>query len=157
MTILGAEAGPYLGASIGKVDYNDSLWSIEDDANDTGWKLFSGYQFNRYLGLEAAYIDMGKVNYQNASIETRGFTVDGIGSIPIGPVFAIFGKFGIFRWDQDINFSDQDRDDTGTDITWGYGFGAYFFNKQVGVRIEWERYESDNDADYISLSSSYHF
>ena len=130
-TILRAEAGPYIGAGIGKVDYNDSLWSIEDGANATGWKLFSGYQFNRYLGLEAAYIDMGKVDYQNASVETKGFTIDGIGSIPIGPVFAIFGKLGIFRWDQDINYSGQDSDATGTDLTWGYGFGAYLFNKKV--------------------------
>jgi OOP family OmpA-OmpF porin len=157
MTAFIAEAGPYLGVSIGKVDYNDSLWSVEDDVNDTGWKLFGGYHFNRYLGLEAAYIDMGKVKYQSTSIETKGFSVDGIGSIPIGPIFSIFGKLGMFRWDQDISYGDQDSDDTGTDLTWGYGFGARFFKNQIGVRVEWERYESDNDADFISLSTSYHF
>jgi hypothetical protein len=152
-----AKAEPYMGISLGKADYNDSLWSVEDGANDTGWKLFGGYLFNRYLGLEASYIDLGKVNYQNASIETKGFTFGGIGSIPIGAVFSVFGKLGLFTWDQDIRYSDQHSDDTGTDLTWGYGFGARFFNNRMGVRIEWERYDNNNDADFISLGASYHF
>lgn len=157
ITMLTAEAGVYLGAGLGKSDYNDSLWSVEDGANDTGWKLFGGYQFNPYICLEAAWVDLGKVKYRNASIETRGLAIDGIGAIPVGPIVSIFGKLGMFVWDQDIRVDTERDDNTGNDLTWGYGMGVRLFDNRLGIRIEWERYKSDNDADFISLSTSYHF
>ena len=152
-----ADVNAYMGLGIGTADYNDSLWSIEDDANDTGWKIFGGYQFNRYFGLESAWVDLGKVTFWNASIDTKGLAIDGVGSIPIGPAFFVSGKLGVFLWDQETRIGTSHDDETGTDLVWGYGFGARFFNNQLGVRVEWERYESDNDADFISLSTSYHF
>ena len=39
---LSVSAEAYLGLSVGAADYNDSLWSVEDGANDVGWKLFGG-------------------------------------------------------------------------------------------------------------------
>jgi len=152
-----ADVNAYLGLGIGKADYNDSLWSIEDGANDTGWKIFGGYQFNRYFGLEPAWVDLGQVTYSNASIDTKGLAINGIGSIPIGPTFFVSGKLGVFVWDQETRIATERDDDTGTDLVWGYGFGARFFSDKLGVRLEWERYESDSDADFISLSTSYHF
>lgn len=157
VTTFAVEADAYMGLGLGKADYNDSLWSIEDDANDTGWKIFGGYQFNRYFGLEAAWVDLGKVTFGNASIETKGLAIDAVGSIPIGPVFAVYGKLGAFLWDQETRIGASHDDKTGTDLKWGYGFGARFFDTRLGVRVEWERYKSDNDADFISLSTSYHF
>jgi OOP family OmpA-OmpF porin len=152
-----ADVNAYLGLGIGKADYDDSLWSIEDDANDTGWKIFGGYQFNRHFGLESAWVDLGKVTFRDASIDTKGLAVNGVGSIPIGPAFFVSGKLGVFFWDQETRAGTNRDDETGTDLVWGYGFGARFFHNQLGVRVEWERYESDSDADFISLSTSYHF
>ena len=82
-TAMVTTAGPYLGGSIGKADYNEDLWSEEDDLNDTGWKIFGGYQFNRYLGVETAWIDLGKVNHRDSSIETTGLVLEGTASLPI--------------------------------------------------------------------------
>jgi hypothetical protein len=152
-----ATAGPYLGGSIGKADYNENLWSVENDLNDTGWKFFAGYHFNRYLGLEAAWLDLGKVDYQNDSVETSGLALEGIGSLPIGPVFSIFAKLGAVAWDQDIRKGNRHEDDQGVDPAWGYGGAARFLDDRLGIRIEWERFKSDVDADLISLGASYHF
>jgi hypothetical protein len=152
-----ATAESYLGGSIGKADYNENLWSIEDNQNDTGWKFFGGYHFNRYLGLEAAWVDLGKVDYQGASIETSGVALEGIGSLPIGPMFSIFAKLGAIAWDQDTRKAGRHDDDQGVNPAWGYGGEARFLDKRLGIRIEWERFKSDVDADLISLGASYHF
>lgn len=152
-----AHAGAYLGAGVGISDYNDSLWSVEDGVNETGWTVFAGYQFNRYLALETAWVDLGTVNAGNASLETKGLSVQGIGSIPVGPAFSLFGKVGTFTWDQDARIGTARDSNSGTDLAWGYGFAARFFENRLGLRVGWERYESDNDADFISLGASYHY
>jgi OOP family OmpA-OmpF porin len=154
---LSVSAEAYLGLSVGAADYNDSLWSVEDGANDVSWKLFGGYQFNRFLGAEAAWVDLGKVSDNGASARTKGLTVSGVGSIPLGASFSMFGKLGAFFWDQDTRFGGSSNNDTGTDITWGYGATARFLDNRLGIRIEWERYESDLEADLVSLGVSYHF
>ena len=152
-----ATAGTYLGGSIGKADYNEELWSVEDDLNDTGWKFFGGYQFNSYLGLEAAWVDLGKVNYRGSSIETTGLSLEGVGSLPIGQVFSVFARLGAVAWDQETRTGGRHDDDQGVNAAWGYGGEARFLDKRLGIRVEWERFKSDVDADLISLGASYHF
>jgi OOP family OmpA-OmpF porin len=153
---LPAIGGGYLGVGIGAADYNESLWSIAG-TRDTGWKIFGGYQFNPYLSAEAAWVDLGKVSNSNESIKTRGASLAGIGSLPLGTSFAIFGKLGAFFWDQESHFGDVRDSDKGTDLTWGYGGSGRFFDDRLGIRLEWERYNSHENADLVSISASYHF
>src|SRR5580704_3405315 len=37
--------------------------SITDDDRHLGYKFFGGYQFDRYLALEAGYFDLGQFNF----------------------------------------------------------------------------------------------
>jgi hypothetical protein len=46
---------------------HDRFTSCED--SDTSWKLLGGYRFNRYIGVEASYVDWGEVT---ASVNIRG-------------------------------------------------------------------------------------
>src|SRR5687767_1974853 len=56
---LGARAedhsGFYLGGSIGEATNE----SDEFKGSDTAFKLTGGYAFNRYFGIEVAYVDAG--------------------------------------------------------------------------------------------------
>jgi OOP family OmpA-OmpF porin len=151
-----ATGGAYLGAGIGAADYNESLWSISN-FRDTGWKIFGGYQFNPYLTAEASWVDLGTVSDNSASIRTRGLSLAGIGSLPLGSSFALFGKLGAFFWGQDTRFGKIRDSNTGTDLSWGYGGSARFFDNRLGIRLEWERYGTNYDADLVTLGASYYF
>ena len=59
--------GPYVGVGWGQFNLNiknlgDAGTAADDivHSNDNAWKAFVGYRFNRFLALEAAYIDLGK-------------------------------------------------------------------------------------------------
>jgi OmpA-OmpF porin, OOP family len=52
------QRGFYVGAGIGQasIERDDS----DFDADDTGFKVFGGYNFNQYFALEATYLDGGE-------------------------------------------------------------------------------------------------
>ena len=61
------------------------------DGEDTGWKIFGGYMFNRHFGVELAYIDLGEVSYSGTfsgfpvtggKVELSAFTVSALGVLP---------------------------------------------------------------------------
>ena len=54
------DPGFYVGAGVGqsKIEADD----INFDEDDTGFKVFGGYQFNKYFAVELAYIDGGNAD-----------------------------------------------------------------------------------------------
>jgi len=167
--------GFYIGGSVGQSDTDNSITSglITSgtvDGTDTGFKLFGGYQFNQHFGLELAYVDLGKVSYSGSSgaapvtggkVETSGINFSAVGTLPLNPSFALFGKIGMFVWDakaSDVTggapFS---ATDDGTDVS--YGIGASFnITKNISARAEWERFKLDSsDADLLSIGIVFRF
>ena len=100
------------------------------DEKDSGFKIFGGYQFNPYLGLEMAYADLGTVslkgnngdtftykgaaysftaNNANLELDTWVIEVGGKFSLPLDLVtgqdylkyITPFAKLGGFYWDQE--------------------------------------------------------
>jgi OOP family OmpA-OmpF porin len=188
-----AEPGWYLGANIGQsqVDLDESgivarqladgfsniRLSKHDD--DIGFKVFGGYQFNSFIGVEGGYFDLGKLGYKTfmnpASIFTsdttlRGLNVDLVGALPINDKFSVFTRVGVTRYESKdsyrgygavnlMSFSDSDRD-----TSYKYGVGLqYDFNSNLAMRLEAERYDiqdvmfRDSDADMYSLGLVYRF
>src|SRR5712671_1575456 len=100
------EAKWYVGAGVGQAKFKGACdgvpVSCKDD--DTAWKLFGGYQFNRNFGAELGYADLGKSNANgiisgigvNASAAVTAWDLVGVGSIPLGQSFAVYGKLGIY-------------------------------------------------------------
>jgi hypothetical protein len=83
-----------------------------------------------------------------------------VGTIPLNPSFALFGKVGLFAWDADM------RDVTGSfgywqttyDVDISYGFGASFqFNRNVAVQAEWEQFEAIDSISLLSVGLVYRF
>ncbi|ODY52442.1 hypothetical protein BBM25_11040 [Vibrio parahaemolyticus] len=57
-------SGFYLGGGIGVTTvYDDSVWpyAVNLDSNDSTYKLFGGYQFNRIVAIEAQYTRYGDI------------------------------------------------------------------------------------------------
>ena len=160
------ETGWYIGASMGNTSSDISggdlspacstVLTCSADDSDGSTSIFGGYQFNRHLAAEAGYVDLGDsatLDSDNGggllthtTQETTGIGVTGIGRYALSEQWAVLGKFGMFLWDSDINFSNilgaqLSASDSGTDLT--YGLGAnYRFDERLSLRLAWDRYTS---------------
>jgi OOP family OmpA-OmpF porin len=170
-------AGFYGGLGVGRNYTNLDTGTIagSTDDKDTAWKLFGGYQFNRYLGVEAGYVDLGKAgvsgtsggNPAAASFDSTVWQASAVGSYPLSQQFAVTGKLGVARADTEISgnigAAPIATTDHNTAPTYGLGL-RYDVNKNVGVRAEWERFRlgggsvaGKSDADLFSVNALYRF
>lgn len=155
-----AEGNWYVGASAGQSDIDER--GIDDD--DTSFKVFGGYNFNRYFALEGAFVDFGELEDRGVGgikneLDVDGFSFGAVGTYPISEKFSVHGKAGIYAWDLDANGAIAARfdDDDDTDPFYGVGV-SYHFTKNYSVVGEWERYEIDDfDVDFVSVGFSYNF
>lgn len=175
LVAISASAQPYVGASLGKSDISEDIaagliTSGSVDGKDTGWKIFGGYMFNKYVGVEGAYVNLGEASYSGTlfgvpvtggRVEVTGFNVAGVGSYPVTEQFSVFGKLGLMRWEAEANditggvpFSDKVD---GSDFFFGLGVG-FNFTRNLAVRAEWERFKiEDADASLVSVGLLWRF
>jgi OOP family OmpA-OmpF porin len=179
-----ADTGPYVGAGVG--EFNVEVDDLSFDDGDVGFKVFGGYNFLEWLGAEVAYIDGGSAEEKfsdpdlgsaTVGVDVTAFTLAGVGTLPIGDMFELYGKLGIAFWDGDLSISatgavcdeliaeglpcSGSDSDSGEDFYWGIGAGMNF-GEHFNIRVEYEAIEIgaddvDADADFISGSVVYRF
>jgi OOP family OmpA-OmpF porin len=174
------DAGWYVGAGLGNFAANsDIIYDGKDfDGSDFGYKFFGGYQFMKWLAVEAEYVDGGEPddNFRDpsfpderlkASVGVTGFVGSAVGIWPIGESFNLFGKLGFIYWDADGSGKIRDDEGTlvktsvgedGTDFAWGVG-GTWNFSETFGVRAEYQGFELSNfdSVDFASASIVWRF
>ncbi len=78
-------------------------YSITGDRRDKGYKVFFGRQFNRYLGMEVGYFNLGDYRFQNSTLPTgslsgeiraQGANADLVLTLPVSQNFALLGRAG---------------------------------------------------------------
>lgn len=170
-----ASAQAFVGGSIGQSDIDDDITSglITSgpvDGKDTAFKVFGGYMFNQYFGVEGAYVNLGEVSYSGTfsglpvtggKVELMGFNIAALGSYPVTPEFSVFGKIGLFVWEAKASDTTAgapfSAKNDGNDVSFGLGVG-YNFTRNLGVRAEWERFKLDDaDADLLSIGIVWKF
>ena len=160
-----ASAQWYAGAGVGSSNVTGINGSETDGPNNftlsggtraTSWKLYGGYQFTPNWGVEAQYTDLGKrsatVTLSGAVVGSGGLNasasqwgIAGTGTLPLSNNFYLLGKLGVSRNKIDnvtatIGGVTVSGSGTGkTDLLAGLGVG-YNFNKNVGVRFEYENF-----------------
>ena len=156
-----AFAEGYVGAGAGytKIDIEDS--GVSFDGSDTGWKVFGGYKFNDYFGLEVAYYDFGepddKVFGIDIDIEADGYGGFLAGFYPATDKFDLFAKLGVVSYDVKVKGLGTSVSDDDEAFAWGVG-GSYMLNEKFALAAEWERVEvDDGELDMVSLSGRFHF
>lgn len=171
----------YLGAGIGDSTYDTGVNSISGtaslDEDDRTAKIFAGASFSPNLAIELQYSDLGEATLSgndgdrfnindsafvftsdNAHITAEGESIgiSVVGSLPINERFNAFGRIGLHSWEVNgaVTAPDQraELEDDGTDIFLGIGMEIALL-EQVGLRIEAERYELD-DEDVSSIGGS---
>lgn len=153
--------GLYIGGSIGEMDADvcGGLAVVSCDDSDTSWKIYGGYEVSPNLALEGGWIDLGEYSASGfggtISTDSDGFFVNGKGILPLNEAFSVFGKVGFLFWDTDVSGTINTSDD-GTDLIFGFG-AQYMLNEQFSIVGEWERYDNDNDVDFLSIGAIYKF
>ena len=150
---LRMDSGFYVGAGIGRSEARDFCRIVGGscDDKDQAWNVFAGYQINRHFAVELGYSDFGDATTSGfvggvasrATISAKAAELVGVGLLPFGDHFAIYGKVGIFRYDADGTGTGglaANASDKGTELTFGLG-AQYDFNGRFAVRAEWQRYQ----------------
>ena len=165
LAIAGKDSGLYIGGSIGYTSFDLAVNAIEEegvsfDDNDTGWKIYAGYNFGLVpmfdLAIEGSYVDFGEASISIldediGSIGLTAYDLFGVACFNVGPV-GIFGKVGNVWWDAES----IDIDESSSDMAYGAGLKVQFGS--LAVRAEYERFEVDAaDVDFISAGVSWTF
>lgn len=153
--------------------------SIVDDNRDRGFKIYGGYQVNKYFALEGGYFDLGRFSFDattvpagtlNGSIKLRGVNLDLVGTVPITERFSAFGRIGANYAQARDSFSSTgavhvlNPNPTKRDTNLKVGLGVqYAFTDSVAMRAEVERYRINDavgnkgDVDLVSVGLVYTF
>ncbi|MFC4313684.1 porin family protein [Steroidobacter flavus] len=175
-------SGPYIGAGYGQFDVK--IENVEDvtdvigniDTDDGAWKAFFGWRFNKFLSLEADYVDLGnpRGNFNasgsdgNYSVDLSGFSGYVIGTLPI-TIFELSAKAGYYWHDVklDVNFNNVGAnngnvlhtDDNGE--AWVYGVGAgVTLIEHINLLLEYEYMDLQKqlkDAHVFWVSAAWRF
>ena len=153
--------------------------SLGDDNRSFGGKLFGGYQFNRYFGLEGGAFSLGKFGYDatttpagtlHGEARVRGLNLDLVGTLPITGEFSVFGRAGLTYAEAKDRFSStglvvvNNPSPSERAMNWKAGVGLqYAFTPAWSLRAELERYRINDavgnkgDIDMASIGVVYRF
>jgi len=157
--------GWYAGLNFGQSQYQ----SVDADSANTrteGWKVYTGYQFNKYLGVEGGYVNLNDMTARTGSvttnIDTDAWALGAVATYPLTDKFSVMGKLGAAYMLADVDTKN------GTALTVRTGDDSYEPNYGVGVsyalldnlnlRAEWERFDrSDYDIDLMTAGVAMEF
>lgn len=171
VTFADNDRGLYAGAGVGvfniKADNITDLQALASDfdSDDTSFKVFGGWRFNRYIAAELDYNDFGKpddeLNGIPVSAEVYGFAPMLVGTLPLGPL-ELFAKVGYLFYDLKVEAGGQKISSvSGNDenLIYGAGLGITLFG-HLNARLAYERIDvSDvvDDADAVWVTGEWRF
>ena len=168
---------PRISASLQRSGFVSN--SIADDNRATGFKLYGGYQFNRYFALEGGYFDLGKFGYTattvpagtlRGDIRLKGLNLDTVGILPLTEKLSAFGRVGVayadardtFRGTGAVVVRNPSASKREANIKFGVGM-QYAVSDALAMRVEAERYRVNDaignrgDVDLVSVGLLYRF
>ena len=164
------------GLTVDDIDDGSVLTNVHIDDSDSAWKLFAGYRFLKFVAIEAAATDWGEfslsadsdgsgADYAAGPVDVLagldGYTISGLGILPLGRKFDVWVRAGYYIWDLDVSIANSafgtisDPDDgqdllLGAGFAWKWGFG--------GLRLEYETVDIDDESvDMVSAGLHFRF
>ena len=129
-----AGTGLYVGADVGNADFGS------DD--DTAFKLYAGYRFHPNVAVEGGWAQL----FDKGGSEVTSLELVAVGILPLAHQFSLLGKLGFASVDVDTPLGG----DTKTELTYGIG-AQYDVTPMIGVRAGWQRYDTDQEIDLLSV------
>ena len=158
------------------------LWLPGQDDEGTAWSVSAGYRINRYLAVEASYVNLGTLEASQTiglpaivgggslrfsrELETSGPAITAFGMLPLSDSWELYLRAGMFFADSELTTGINGNSVTtsfGSDST-TVGAGAQFdWKDHWAARLEFQRafdiggddVASDADVDGMSLAVLY--
>lgn len=147
------------GIGAGKVTIEAD--DVDLKGNGWGWEVFAGYEFNRYVAVEASYIDAGDVNDHieegiTAAADTHGYSASVLGTLPVNDVFSVYARAGYLKWKADERLRVDGEtvlqyDVDGSDPIFGVGLSTLVDG--AFLRLEYRMADLD-DTDLSMIGAS---
>jgi OOP family OmpA-OmpF porin len=153
--------------------------AIRDDDRHFAYKVFGGFEFDKYFALEAGYFDLGRFGYSATTvpataltgrIKLNGANLDAVGKLPLLAGLSVFARLGYtYSYAKDdfagagaVIVQDGERSMGASNYKFGVGL-QYAVTESLGLRAEAERYRIDDavgnrgDVDLFSGGFVYRF
>jgi len=154
---LQAQAGPYAGFKVGKLDYD-----LPDFEDPTTFEFFLGNRFNENFAVELNYIDLGESEDGIPPVWTLSGDSVGVGLrlfLPLSEQVELTGRLGIHSWQLELHEAGTGTiaDDDGTDLFYGVGVNVGL-TPNVGMGAHYTVYDLDEeDASVLSFDLQFRF
>jgi OmpA-OmpF porin, OOP family len=186
-------AGGMIGEARGKgsienlaeqfLDLGYTASQSQADKRDITFRVFGGYQLNRYFAIEGGYADLGKFDVRSTTVptgtfeqttKTTGFDVSAVAILPLRERLNLFARVGAFLSERKTDYvasgaveilqnlsNEKQRQ---TKVVYGAGV-SYDLSQRIALRAEWARHEGFGNAlltgsrnvDAYSVGIAYRF
>lgn len=157
--------GWYGGFNFGQSKYR-GVDEASANTRTEGWKVYGGYQFNKYLGIEGGYANLNDMTGRTGAIvtnmDTDAWALGAVLSYPVTEKFSVMGKLGGAYMLTDVNVKNGAAltvrgGDDGYEPNYGVGV-SYALLDNLSVRAEWERFDrKEYDIDLMSAGIAMKF
>jgi OOP family OmpA-OmpF porin len=152
-----ADSGIYLAANVGQAELSENFDGFEVDSDSTAFRVALGWRFNDYLAIDAGYSNFGRFEQSfdidgtitEISLKADGFTVGGVGTLPVGDRWSFFARAGVFFWDGDADINNVSAA-TPEDTNLYFGAGARFaLTDRLSATADGSRYELEGTSSTV--------
>lgn len=153
------KAASYIDATLAPVGATETSANTRSE----GWKVYAGYQVNKYVGVEGGYANLNDMTANTTitagslrtNVDTDAWTLAVVGALPLTDKLSVIGKLGgaYMLTDLKAKVNDDPSVSIGDDSYEPYyGVGvSYALLDNMNVRAEWERFDrNDIDIDLLS-------
>lgn len=158
MLSFAATAQDYDGLGYSEADYG-VYSTLLKYSGGVGFKnpAYKGqyYTFGKYLGAELGNIGNDNGLSMPYAFSSKNRNLLGVGTLPIGDKFSLFGKFGVARSSSDYgrNLSTPSYvRERNSDLMYGIGL-KFNYNPNVNLRLGWDRYNNMGADDIYNIQN----
>ena len=144
--------------------------SVRSQTSEDGftWGLTLGYQFFRYLAVEAAWVDLGSAEYKTSlelagdgfvlpfdtkiTTDSAGATLSALGILPFASNWQVYGRAGVYFASNDLevrvssgDFSAPPGEDSDNTQEFYWGVGGGYTAGHWTTRLEYQQYMDVGD------------
>ena len=116
----------YVGLSLGRPDYSLGCGAGGRPCSDPegALRLYAGGMFNRWLGVELAWLDFGHAERGGGTAEAHGLDLSLVGRMRLGQSFGAYGRLGTTYGRTRLDVEPASGLAGGAASGWGVSYGA---------------------------------
>jgi OOP family OmpA-OmpF porin len=136
----------FIDVAVGRASYGTSCGNVPGlscSRTTTSYSITAGNMFTQNLGIELAYLDLGRANRADGSVRARGLNLSAVGRVPLGDSLALEAKVGTTYGVTHVNVPVVSGLSSGRDSGFGLACGVGLdVNVARGVQgtVGWEQH-----------------